>query len=172
LTVSGDSSPKNEKKRQIGGELIIPAAAVVFTLYYFWTIADSPWTAKVNAYLVGYALLAAIAVFVVMMAKELLAGRANLGFSNLLEPLNMLPKRAGFIALTLAYLLLMDLGGFTLSTFLFLFLSMMLLDSKKRWHLCGLLALLLAGVGYGAFIVFFQTRLPKGPVESLLSGFW
>jgi hypothetical protein len=168
--VSGDSSPDNEKKRQVGGELIIPAAAVVFTLYYFWTIADSPWTAKVNAYLVGYALLAAIAVFAFMMVKELLAGRASLGLSNLVEPLALLPKRAGFIALTVAYLLLMDLGGFTLTTFFFLFFSMMLLDSKKRWMLCGLLALVLSGIGYAAFIAFFQTRLPKGPVEWLLAG--
>jgi NADH:ubiquinone oxidoreductase subunit 4 (subunit M) len=64
----------------------------------------------------------------------------------------------------------MDLGGFTLTTFFFLFFSMMLLDSKKRWMLCGLLALVLSGIGYAAFIAFFQTRLPKGPVEWLLAG--
>ena len=81
-----------------------------------------------------------------------------------------MPKRAGFIGLTIAYLVLMEYAGFTLTTFLFLFSSMMLLDRKKRWLLCGGLSLFMTGVAYGAFIVFFETRLPKGPVEHLLAG--
>lgn len=168
--MSSDSSLETEKKRQIGGELIIPIAAVIFTLYYFSTIAHSPWTAQVNAFLVGSLLLAVVAVFFVIKAWEYFSGRATLGVSDLLEPLALLPKRAGFIALTVAYLVLMEYLGFTLMTFLFLFSSMMLLDKKKRWLLCGSLSLIMAGVAYGAFIVFFETRLPKGPVEHLLAG--
>ena len=57
--MSSDSSLETEKKWQIGGELIIPIAAVIFTLYYFSTIAHSPWTAQVNAFLVGEAFMRA-----------------------------------------------------------------------------------------------------------------
>ena len=41
--------PEGER-RQIGGELVIPALAFGFTLYYIGTVLDSPWSAKVNAY--------------------------------------------------------------------------------------------------------------------------
>jgi hypothetical protein len=168
--MSSESSPKPEEKRQVGGELIIPVVAVIFTLYYFSTIIDSPWTAQVNAFLVGSILLFIIGIFAVFVVRELVAGRATLGATNLLKPYALLPKRAGFIALTLAYLFVIDLIGFTLSTFLFLFGSMVLLDKKKRVLLCGVLALFMAGIAYVTFIVFFEKRLPKGPIEQFLAG--
>ena len=43
--------------RQLGGELVIPVLAVVFTLYYFSSIWNSPWTAQVSAFMVGGILL-------------------------------------------------------------------------------------------------------------------
>lgn len=168
--MSSEPEQEKEEKRQIGGELIIPAIAVVFTLYYFSTIINSPWTAQVNAFLVGSILLAVVGVFAVVVVRELLAGRATLGATNLLKPYNMLGRRAGFIGLTVLYLFVIDVIGFTLSTFLFLFASMVLLDRKKRFVLCGALALIMAAVGYLAFVVFFEKRLPKGPIEQLLAG--
>lgn len=168
--MSSDELPEEQEKRQLGGELIIPALAVGFTLYYFSTIIDSPWTAQVNAFLVGTILLLVVGIFSVVVVRELVAGRATLGVTNILQPYNMLPKRGGFIGLTLAYLFLIDILGFSLSTFLFLFLSMLLLDSKRRVVLCFGLAFFMAAVAYGAFIVFFEKRLPKGPIENLLAG--
>ena len=47
---------------------------------------------------------------------------------------------------------------------------MVLLDKKKRVLLCGALALFMAGVAYFTFIVFFEKRLPKGPIEQFLAG--
>ena len=50
--MDGKVSDEPEKK-SIGGDLVIPGAAVILTLYYFSTILESPWTAQVSAFFVG-----------------------------------------------------------------------------------------------------------------------
>lgn len=163
--------PKREPgpKRQIGGELIIPVLALGFTAYYFSTILDSPWTAQVNAFLVGSILVALVLAFFVIVIRELRRGRATLAASDLVEPRNLMPRRAGFIGLTLAYLVVLNWLGFTLTTFLFLASSMLLLGGGKRPVLCLSLSAVMAGIGYAAFIALFETRLPKGPIEHMLA---
>ena len=161
--------PESEPKRQMGGELIIPVLALGFTAYYFSTILDSPWTAQVNAFLVGSALVVLVLAFFAVCVRELRGGRADLGISNLIEPRHLAPKRAGFIGLTLAYLVALGWLGFTLTTFLFLAGSMLLLGGGRRPALCLALSALMAGIGYAAFIALFETRLPKGPIEHMLA---
>ena len=158
----------SEKKKPIGGELIIPLLAIGFTGYYFSTIIDSPWTAQVNAVLVGSALCAVILVFLVRSARELIEGRATLGLGSLLAPTRLLPRRAAFAGLTVAYVFLIQWGGFTLTTFAFLALSMILLGRGRRPLLSVGLAALMALVGYALFIAAFDTRFPKGPFEWLV----
>lgn len=169
--MSEDDGTGATARRQIGGELIIPVAALVFTLYYFWSIVDSPWTAQVNAFLVGTILIAVVAIFLISRARLLFAGKVTLGVSNLLAPYDMIGKRLGFIGLTVAYLIIIHWLGFTLTTFLFMWGSMMLLAGGKRPVFHGVIALIMAGVGWGVFIALFEERLPKGPVEHILKGF-
>lgn len=164
-----DRKPDPDPKRQIGGELIIPVLALAFTLYYFSTIIDSPWTAQVNAFLVGSILIVLVLAFFGVCLRELRRGRATLGVSNLFEPRRLLPRRAGFIGLTVGYLLVIGWLGFTLTTFLFLAGSMLLLGGGRRPALCLGLSAAMAGIGYAAFIALFETRLPEGPVETLLA---
>ena len=164
-----DQSPEPDPKRQIGGELIIPVMALAFTLYYFSSIIDSPWTAQVNAFLVGTILIVLVLAFFVVCVRELWQGRATLGASDLFEPRRLIAKRAGFIGLTLGYLLVLGWLGFTLTTFVFLAGSMLLLGGGRRPVLCLVLSALMSGIGYAAFIALFETRLPKGPIEQLLA---
>lgn len=164
-----EPKPEPEDKRPMGGELIIPLLALGFTLYYFSTIIDSPWTAQVNAFLVGSVLIVLVLAFLAVAAREVLLGRATLSASNLLAPVDILPKRAGFIVLTLAYLVAIDWLGFTLTTFLFLAGAMLLLDGGRRPRLCLALAAGLSAVAYGVFILLFETRLPRGPIEQALA---
>lgn len=51
------------EKKSIGGELVIPIAALLFTFYYFYTIIDTPWTAQVSAFFVGTILIILVAIF-------------------------------------------------------------------------------------------------------------
>ena len=101
----------------------------------------------------------------------LLAGKATLGMSNLWAPRAILWKRIGFIVLTLTYLVAINWFGFTLTTFLFLWGSMLLLCGGKRTVYHAVIAAIMALVGWAAFIALFETRLPKGAIEKLLAGF-
>lgn len=159
-----------DKKVQVGGEMIIPVAALIFTLYYFYSIAESPWTAQVNAFIVGSILLTVVAVFFYTRIRMVMAGEATLGMSKLLEPRDLLKKRAVFVAFTLAYLIGMNWIGFTPATFLFIWGSMLLLSGGKRKLYYGIIALIMALVAWSTFIVLFSKRLPKGVFEKFMAG--
>lgn len=162
------STREGGEKRQIGGELIIPVLALVFTIYYISTVIDSPWSAQLNAFMVGSVLILLVLLFIGYAVREVLKGRATLGASNLLAPYEILPKRLGFMALSLGYLIVMPWLGFTLTTFLFMAGSMFLLGSARRPVIYLVAAAIMAGVALGVFIMLFQKRFPKGPVEYLL----
>lgn len=163
------STPEQNSKQEVGGELIIPLMALGFTLYYFSTILDSPWTAQVNAFLVGSVLIALVLAFIGRALREVARGRATLGAADLLAPRDILPKRLGFIALALVYLVAIEWLGFTLMTFVFLGASMLLLGGGRRPVLCLASAATIALLSYGVFIALFDSRLPKGPFEHLLA---
>jgi len=161
-------SPEGRQRRAIGGDLIIPIAAVAFTLYYFSTIIDSPWEAQVNAFFVGSILIVLVAIQLVRMGRELLGGEANLGLGPLIPPRAILPKRLALLALTIGYVVVIEWLGFTLTSFLFLASAMALLNDGRRPALTLGLAAALSLGGYVLFIVAFQTRFPAGPLENLL----
>ncbi len=162
------SMDSGEEKRQIGGELIIPVLALGFTLYYISTVLNSPWSAKVNAYMVGSVLVVLVLIFFASALREVLSGRATLGVSNLLEPYDILPKRLGFIAISFGYLVVIHWLGFTLTTFAFLASSMLVLGGGRRPVLCLASAAGMAAIALAVFVVLFEKRFPKGPIESLV----
>ncbi len=155
-------------KKQIGGELVIPVAALIFTLYYFTTIYDSPWTAQVSAFFIGAILLSLIAIFLAKSVIAWRAGKVDLGLDSLLEPRAFVTKRLILFALTLGFIIVVQWGGFTITTFIFLGLSMLLLSGRRRWRLILGLATGLAIGGYLLFILAFDTRFPDGPFEYLM----
>lgn len=163
------SEPRQQgEPTPIGGELIIPVLAVVFTLYYFSTIVDSPWSAQVSAFFIGSILIALCAVFLVLAAGRVRRGSATLGLDLLSAPRRMIPKRVALFVLTLGYVLCIDWGGFTLTTFVFLLLAMLLLGGGRNRGLAFGLAAAMAFGGYLLFIVAFGTRFPVGPFERLM----
>jgi hypothetical protein len=48
--MSREPDRESDQKQPLGSDLIIPTAAVIFTLYYFYSIIDTPWTAQVSAF--------------------------------------------------------------------------------------------------------------------------
>jgi hypothetical protein len=161
-------SPHGRERRGGGGELIIPIGAVWFTLYYFSTIIDSPWEAQVNAFFVGSILMALVAIQLIRLGRMLFSGEADLGLGDLIRPTAVLPKRLFLLLLTIAYVVVIEWLGFTLTTFLFLASAMLLLnDGRRPVFILGVAAALALG-GYLLFIVAFDTRFPAGPLESLL----
>lgn len=168
-----EPKPGHEKKHA-GGELIIPVVALLFTVYYLTTIWNSPWEAQVAAFLVASVLLALIVIYLIRTALELKAGKVSLAIGALIEPRWILPKRLAVIALTVAYLVAIDYLGFTLTSFLFLFVMMSvlgdaLLEPRRFATFAGVSAVLSLG-GYFLFVVAFDTRFPNGLFEQFMSG--
>ena len=152
----------------VGSELIIPIAAILFTFYYFYTIVDAPWTAQVAAFIVGSILVLLVILFAIKSIKTLRTGKGALNFDSLIRPKSYVPKRLGLLALTISYIFVVPSLGFTITTFLFLSLAMLLLGSGKKKYLVFSLSAILSLGGYLLFIVVFKTRFPAGPFEILM----
>ena len=152
-------------KPSAGGELIIPGLAVAFTIYYFTSIWESPWTAQVAAFFVGSILLALCVLLLGLLLRRRAAGGCTLGFAPLAEPLSLAPVRVALLTLTVAYAIAIQWAGFTVSTFLFLTLASLLLNrGRRKGFTVGLAAAMSLG-GYLLFVVAFRTPFPEGPFE-------
>lgn len=158
----------NTPRRQLGGELVIPAAAVAFTLYYFSTIWNSPWTAQVSAFLVGGILLLVCALFILRCVGWIARGEGGLGFSNLVTADDIRSGRLGLFLATVGYCILIDRLGFTLTTFLFLLVSMAILARGRNLPFIAMVSAIVALVGWATFIWAFDTRFPRGWFEETM----
>lgn len=155
-------------KRQLGGELVIPVLAIVFTLYFFSTIWNSPWTAQVSAFLVGGVLLLVCAIFIVRAVVWLRNDEASLGFGNLVSMDDIWSGRIGLFLTTLGFCVLVDRLGFTLTTFLFLSISMFILGKGRNAAFITLISGAMALGGWAVFIWAFETRFPRGWFETTM----
>jgi hypothetical protein len=154
--------------RQLGGELVIPVFAVGFTLYFFSTIWNSPWTAQVSAFLVGGILLLVCTIFVIRSVFWLRDGKGSLGFGNLFSMDDIRSGRIGLFAATVAYGVLIERLGFTLTTFLFLTTSMIILSKGRNAGFITLISALMSLGGWAVFIWAFDTRFPRGWFETTM----
>lgn len=164
------SSRQRRERRAIGGDLIIPVAAFAFTVYYFTTIVDVPWSAQVSAFFIGSILILLIIVFFIRTVLALRRGEVSLRLGQLLEPVSYIPKRIALVALTIGYIVFIHWGGFTLTTFVFLALAMLFLNEGRRKGLILTLSAAFAIGGWLLFIVAFETRFPAGPFEQFMKG--
>ncbi len=164
---SGKQTPE---PKSIGGELIIPVAAIAFTVYYFTTILEVPWSAQVSAFFIGSILILLIIVYFIRTAVELRRGEVSLRLDQIYEPVSFIPRRIALAALTIGYIVLIRWGGFTLTTFVFLALAMLLLNEGRRKGLILILSAMFAIGGWLLFIFAFETRFPAGPFEQFMKG--
>lgn len=164
------SEVEQVRNRQLGGELVIPALAVAFTIYYFTTIWNSPWTAQVSAFLIGGILLGLCAAFTVKCVLAVQRGEASLGFGRLVGIDDVRSGRLALFAATLGYCAFIDRLGFTLATFLFLWISMMALTRGRNLVTISLASAAMALGGWAVFIWAFDTRFPRGWFETVMQG--
>lgn len=163
-------NPETREKKHVGGELVIPVAALLFTLYYFSTIVDVPWTAQVSALFVGSILIVLIIVFLIKTLKSVRVGDADFGMQALLQPVSFIPKRLILFAITLGFIFFVEILGFTITAFLFLSSAMMLLSEGRNKRLIVAISATLSLAGWALFIWAFDTRFPAGPFENLMKG--
>ena len=172
--------PSNQKPRNVLPELIIPALAALFAIYYLTTITEVPWIAQASAMLVSVLLLLSIIAFAIRTIYRIRTGTEYLGLSDGFASLRangvVNLKRAILFVLTILYVVLLPLLGFSLATFLLIFASIVLLSHRQTLFSVSIpavlraffIALICTVVGYVAFIQLFKTRFPFGPVENLI----
>lgn len=170
VTGPADNREERRRKTSAGADLVVPVAGVAFTLYYFSTIIDSPWTAQVSAFFIGSVLILLSAIFILRTIFALRAGAASFDFHRLIEPVGFFGKRLALLALTIAYIFVIHWTGFTLTTFIFLSLAMLLLNSGRNKRLILVLSALMSLGGWALFVYAFEVRFPLGPFEQLMKG--
>ncbi len=165
------SGRQRREAKGIGGDLIIPVSALALTVYYFTTIIGVPWSAQVSAFFIGTILILLIIALFIRTAFALRRGEVSLRLGRVIEPVSLIPKRIVLLVLTLGYILFILWGaGFTLTTFAFLALAMLLLSEGRKKGFVLILSTVLAIGGWLLFIVAFETRFPAGPFEWLMKG--
>ena len=150
-----------------GADLVIPALALGFAVYFFVSIADLAWEAKANGIIIGAVLVLLIAIQLVRSLMPLLRGRASLQFDALWEPRDVLAKRIGMVAVTIAFIATLNWLGLTLGLALALFAALWIMGARGKPLL--ILPLAVAAAAYLLFVVLLQSDIPHGPIERLLS---
>ena len=154
-------------KKPQGADLVIPALALGFAVYFFVSIADLAWEAKANGMVIGAILVGLIALQVVRIGIRLAKGQANLGFSPLWDPREALGKRVGMVVVTIAFIATLRWLGLTLGLALALFAALWIMGARGKTLAIVPLAVALAA--YLLFVALLQSDIPHGPIERLLS---
>ncbi len=155
-------------KEPLGADLVIPALALAFAVYFFVSIADLAWEAKANGVLIGTILVVLVAIQLVRVGARVVRGSANLRLERLWQPREALLKRIGLVLITVAFIVAIRWLGLTLALFLALAAALYLMGVRKPAHLA-LVPLGVAAAAYGLFIAALDSDLPRGPVEQLLA---
>src|SRR6185436_20273699 len=87
------AADRQEVKKPLGADLVIPALALGFAIYFFISIADLAWEAKANGVVIGIALIALVVVQVARIGIAVAQGRGDLGTGTLWQPRDVLAKR-------------------------------------------------------------------------------
>jgi hypothetical protein len=154
-------------KKPQGADLVIPALALGFAVYFFVSIAGLAWEAKANGVVIGGILVGLIALQLVRIGIRVAKGQADLGFSPLWEPREALGKRLGLVAVTIAFIATLNWLGLTLGLLLALFAALWIMGARGKTLAIVPLAVALAA--YLLFIALLQSDIPHGPIERLLS---
>ncbi len=150
-----------------GNELIIPALAVGFTLYFFWTVDELGWEAKANGIVVGVVLLALVGILLARIAMKIRRGEARLGFA-LPGTAEANRQRLWLLLIILAFLAGVHLLGTVLALGLMLLGAMWVLGARHWPSLVGV-ALVTPLLVWACLMVGIGTRLPYGVFETFMA---
>ena len=155
-------------KTALGADLVIPALALAFAAYFFFSIADLAWEAKANGVVIGAVLVVLILVQVSRIGSRIMRGDAGFGMHALLDPRDALRKRIGMTLITIAFIATLQWLGVTLGILLALFASLWIMGVRSRAALA-IVPLAVAAAIYLLFVALLQTDIPHGPIELMMT---
>jgi hypothetical protein len=157
-----------KERRAAGADLVIPGLALAFAVYFLVSISGLAWEAKANGVLIGVILIVLVAVQVGRITLERARGEASLRADGLLEPREVLWRRLGLVAVTVAFIATLNWLGVTLGLLLAMFAALWVSGVRSRNALVWIPLAVAASV-YLLFIALLHSDLPQGPVEALLA---
>jgi hypothetical protein len=156
------------EKTARGADLVIPALALGFATYFFFSIAELGWEAKANGVLIGTVLVVLIGFQLVLTIRELVQGQASLGMDVLWLPREALAKRLGMVLITVLFIATLKWLGLTLGLYVSLLAALYIMGVRNRVALL-CIPLGIAASAYLLFILLLQSDFPHGPIERLLA---
>ena len=154
-------------KNPLGADLVIPALALGFAVYFFISIADLAWEAKANGVVIGGILVLLIALQLVRTALALLRRQATLGFHAIWAPREALGKRIGMVLITVLFIATLKWLGLTLGLFLSLLAALWVMGARGKPLV--IIPVAVSAAAYLLFVVLLHSDIPHGPIERLLS---
>jgi hypothetical protein len=161
------TEPRDERSA-LGADLIIPALAAAFTIYFLVTTAEFVWEAKANGVVIGTTLLVLVAAQVVRTVVHVARRHGHLGFGELAEISPEQGRRLALIAVLCAFVATIDLLGTSLGLFVTMIASMWILGARSARRLLTV-ALITTVTVYLLFFAFLEARLPEGVVENAIN---
>ena len=117
---------------------------------------------------IGVALIALVAVQVARIGWAVAQGRGDLRTDSLWQPREVLLKRLGMVAITVAFILLLQVLGLTLSLFAAMAAALLVMGVRKASTVLGI-SFAVAAAAYTLFIAVLNAGFPHGVIEKILS---
>ena len=154
--------------RGLGADLVVPALALAFAIYFFVSTAGLAWEAKANGVVIGAALIALVVLQVGRIVLRVLRGQGSLDFDPLWRPGDLMWKRLGLVAVTALFIVTLPWLGLTLGLWLGM-LAQLWIIGVRRWKILFWIPTSTAACVYLLFIALLDSGFPHGPIEALLS---
>lgn len=154
-------------KTPLGADLVIPALALGFAVYFFVSIADLAWEAKANGVVIGGVLVLLVLIQLARIGVQLARRTGSLSFEQLWEPRDALGKRLGMVAVTVAFIATLGWLGLTLGLLLALFAALWIMGARGKALV--ILPIAVSAAAYLLFVALLNTDIPHGPIERLFS---
>lgn len=154
-------------RKPIGADLILPLMGAAYAVYYVYSVHDYPFEAQVSGFALASLLCGLVLIFLARTGYGLWSGRFSWGFGNFFGPEESRARRGIFFLLIVANVLAAPYLGFTLTTFLFLFLSFCAVGVRPVSRAL-LVAACAALSGWLFFIELLNSHFPPGPFERLV----
>ena len=159
---------ERESRAALGADLVIPALALAFAIYFFVSTAGLAWEAKANGVVIGAALIALVVLQVGRIVLRVMRGQGTLDFDPLWRPSELLWKRMGLVAVTALFIATLPWLGLTLGLWLGT-LAQLWIIGVRRWKILFSIPTATAACVYLLFIALLDSGFPHGPVENLLA---
>ena len=140
-------------------ESVIPFLALSFSIYYFLTVMEAPWEAKIYSYVLILGIMicsVAIGVKTYTTRRKIVTSEADASKETKKADRNF----PIILGLSIAFVVSIYVLGYILSAFLFIFIAPLLLGYRKK--IIFVTASAVVGFIYLLFVQILKMKLPMG----------